>query len=128
MTTATHNPTNQRRNQMKHLLTAAVLAFASPAHAETATADERPLEFCEMIGGWAQTVMETRQRGVVLSQVMVALGDDNASPEAAKVVVRDMALHAYQQPRHAGTEERMLAAANFRNEYETACYLSEIGQ
>ena len=124
MTTATHNPTNQRRNQMKYFLTAAVLAFAAPAHAETAPAE--PEDFCERIGGLAEAVMSARQRGVTLSQIMTKFDPNREGADSPEVdeIIRDMALIAYQQSQYSTPDIRNQVIADFRNEHETACYLS----
>jgi hypothetical protein len=127
MTAATHNPANQRRNQMKYLLTAAaVLAFASPAHAETATAE--PEDACQIIGILAGGVMGFRQSGIELSMVMSELVENPDFSDEFKAVVRELAFQAYQTPIHFNPEAGVTAAANFRNQYELACYMSEIGQ
>ena len=121
MTTAAHNPTNQRKNQMKYLLTAAVLAFAAPAHAETAPAE--PEDACQIIGILAGGVMGFRQSGIELSMVMSELAENPDFSDEFKAVVRELAFQAYQTPIHFNPEAGVTAAANFRNQYELACYI-----
>ena len=122
MTTASHNPTNQRRNKMKYLLTAAVLAFAAPAHAETATA--QPEDFCQMIGGMAEAIMSIRQSGTQLSKLMTTFSNGGQFPAELNAVVQEMAIAAYQQPNYSTAEVQQRAITEFRNDYETACYMA----
>ena len=111
---------------MKYLLTAAVLAFAVPAHAETATAE--PEDACQIIGILAGGVMGFRQSGIELSMVMSELVENPDFSDEFKAVVRELAFQAYQTPIHFNPEAGVTAAANFRNQYELACYMAEIGQ
>jgi hypothetical protein len=106
---------------MKYLLTAAVLAFAAPAHAETA---QETRDFCEMIGGLAQEVMDARQRGIELSQIIGAFGADSEYPDELRLVIREMALVAYQTPMLLNPVAGVAAVADFRTKYEIACYMS----
>ena len=123
MTTASHNPTNQRKSKMKYLLTAAVLAFAAPAHAETATVEPETQDVCQIIGILAGGVMEFRQDGIELSLVMSRLEENPDFSAEFKSVVRELAIEAYQTPIHFNPEAGVTEAASFRNQYELACYI-----
>jgi hypothetical protein len=123
MTAATHNPTNQRKNKMKYLLTAAVLALAAPAHAETATAEPETQDICQIIGILAGGVMEFRQDGIELSTVMSRLEENPDFSAEFKSVIRELAIEAYKTPIHFNPEAGIIEAASFRNEYELACYI-----
>ena len=69
MTAATHNPTNQRRNQMKYLLTAAVLAFAAPAHAQYDG-------FCRDTAEFLEDAAESRDKGVAMYELFDIIGEN----------------------------------------------------
>jgi hypothetical protein len=105
---------------MKYLLTAAVLAFAAPAHTETATA--QPEDFCQMIGGMADAIMSVRQSGTQLSKLMTTFSNGGQFPAELNAVVQEMAIAAYQQPNYSTAEAQQRAITEFRNDYETACY------
>jgi hypothetical protein len=107
---------------MKYLLTAAVLAFAAPAHAETAPAEPETQDVCQIIGILAGGVMGFRQSGIELSMVMSELVENPDFSDEFKAVVRELAFQAYQTPIHFNPEAGVTAAANFRNQYELACY------
>ena len=104
---------------MKYLLTAAVLAFATPASAETATREQ---QFCQMIGGMAEAIMSVRQSGTQLSKFMTTFSNAGQFPAELNAVVQEMAIAAYQQPNYSTAEMQKRAISDFRNGYETACY------
>ena len=91
MTAATHNPTNQGRNQMKYLLTAAVLAFAAPAHAEYDG-------FCRDAAELLESAAEARDNGVPMSALFNIMDETMAdSPDLLKFT-QESVRHVYEQP------------------------------
>jgi hypothetical protein len=109
---------------MKLFAIAAMLMFTTAAIAETAPAE--PEDFCERIGGLAEAVMDARQRGVALSQIMTKFDPNREGADSPEVdeLIRDMALSAYQQSQYSTPEIRNQVIADFRNDHETACYLA----
>ena len=89
----------------KLILTLSAALLATAAYADPV---------CESLGGYARTVMESRQLGVPLSKVMGVVKGDS--------IATKIALDAYEQPRFQSEEFRQTAIEDFGNKWETTCY------
>ena len=90
---------------MKHL----ILAAAAALTLTTANAQD-----CKGLGDIAEKLMELRQAGGALSDIM-------SNPELSSLTKR-MAVDAYKTPRYSTDEFRKRAITDFRSEWEVACY------
>jgi len=117
---------------MKTILTTALaaLALAGSAAAITPPAGDfnqsqnQAESLCPSIGELAGLIMETRQIGARMSELMAIMpsGDENAELRA---VTRSMILAAYDSPRYYGDRARVEAVQEFRSEWELVCYQTE---
>ena len=98
-------------NQMKHIITAAIIALASPAWAE------EPKDKCLDLGELAQTMMEHRQAGTAISTLVPYLNGNKAATS--------MLVSAYEEPRYNSDEYQTRSIQDFRNKWETACYMAQ---
>lgn len=96
---------------MKHIITAAIIALTSPAWAE------EPKDTCLSLGELAQTMMEHRQAGTSISTLMPHLNGNKAATS--------MLVSAYEEPRYSSDEYQTRAIQDFRNDWETACYMAK---
>jgi len=104
--------TNQRRNQMKYLLTAAVLAFAAPAHAQYDG-------FCRDAAELLESAAEARDSGVPMSALFNVMDETmGESPDLLKYTQENVRL-IYEQP--------SLSPVVIKSLFIEAC-MSEIGQ
>lgn len=92
----------------KTFLLISTLAFAAPTLAQTAA------ETCPVIGELAESIMEARQSGVSVSDMM-AVADGNEFFEG-------LVLTAFESPRYTTEEYRLREAQDFRNAVEAMCY------
>lgn len=103
---------------MKTILAAALvtLAFLTPAHA-----DDDHAAYCAALGELAHDIMRHRQNGLAMSAQISAAQAVSAPP-----VIREMAtamiFDAYDEPRWNSDLTRRLAADDFRNSIEAACF------
>jgi DNA helicase IV len=98
---------------MKNLLaTAALVLGASTAQAEPAS--------CATIGEIAQVIMENRQMGIAMSDMM-AIAEGNA-------FIEGIVLEAYRSPRFSVPANQAESAMDFRTTFELMCYEEEWGQ
>ena len=93
---------------MKTLTLILALAFTTPALAQTAS------ETCPPIGDLAESIMEARQSGAAMSDMM-AVADGNE-------FVEGLVLTAFEAPRYTTPEFRRREIENFRNTIEAMCY------
>ena len=90
---------------MKHLILAAAAALTMTA----ANAQD-----CKGLGDIAEKLMELRQAGGALSDIM-------SNPELSSLTKR-MAIDAFKKPRFSTEEFQRSAITDFRSEWEVACY------
>jgi len=85
--------------------------WAAPVFAQDVGGTEDP---CITLGVLSTTVMDARQRGVSLGDIMTAAqGND---------ILQAITLAAYQVPRFTTEEYQQQAIADFGNEIMLACY------
>ncbi len=98
--------------------------FSTPAFAQDA---------CASLGEMAASIMQARQSGIPLSQMMQVVNNtlenqEATTPEveaevaAGASLARELVLAAYETHRWAGDEMIARAIQDFRNEVERACY------
>lgn len=111
---------------MKTILTAAALAgalfTATPALAQS----QESIARCANLGEYAGMVMEQRQLGTSITDMLTAAsvageGMDGRIVELAQQVI----LSAYDEPRWHTERRRMEVARDFRNSFEVACLRTE---
>jgi len=92
------------------------LSFSLPAAHAQDEADP-----CASIGGFAERLMEKRQQGIAMSDLMklVALGE---GPQRWKSIARQMVIAAYEKPQYSVDANKADAVQRFRNEWELECY------
>lgn len=104
-----------------------LLAMAAPGQAQWIR--DKPLpsyeqssnDHCSSIEGLARTVMEARQRGVSMSQIMQLIQQTN--PDAATLALaRRMVTDAFNEPRYSTREYQQRAATDYGNTWAAVCY------
>ena len=93
------------------VLRAGLVCLLLPAMA-VAQEDMTPAEFCPEVGRLAEKLMELRQGGVLLSEVLPLLSAES----------QDIAILAYEQPAYRTREVQLETIRDFRNAAELACY------
>jgi hypothetical protein len=93
-------------------LAAATLATTTPVTAEEA--GEAKEDVCAELAELARDVMELRQDGVPLSQLMKIAESEE--------ILRLLALDAYRKSRFGSKEYRDLAVTDFSDKWALACY------
>lgn len=96
---------------MKRIITAITFALSATA----SFAVELP---CESIAKTARTVMDARQSGVALSNVL-AIVDQYPN---TKTIMRQIVLDAYSKPRYSSEEFRLRETEAFGDTWEIACH------
>jgi len=91
---------------MKHLIFAAALLLTPLAHADQS--------HCERVGILATSIMEARQSGAPMSELM-KIADGNK-------LLQLMVVQAYEEPRFSSDRYQQNATNDFRAEWELACY------
>lgn len=86
-----------------------ILSAAATLAMATAQAQD-----CKGLGDIAEKLMELRQAGGALSDIM-------SNPELSSLTKR-MAVSAYKTPRYSTEEFKLRAITDFRSEWELACY------
>lgn len=99
----------------------ALLSIQQVAEAQ----DEFQHKTCKAFGGLAQVVMEKRQEGVPISDLMDALVFDQKDVPRRKRNSK-MIMDAYEYDRAPIAELRAKAISSFRNKYELECYAVQI--
>lgn len=101
---------------MKNVLTtiAVVVATAVPVTAQEGS----PEGLCPLFGDIAQVVMELRQDGMIISDVMAVI------PEDTKTFGSLIVIEAYKVPHYSTQEYKDRAVVDFRNVMELLCYTS----
>jgi hypothetical protein len=96
---------------MKRIVLIAGLALSAPlAHAD------EPVS-CADVGKLAQTVMDSRQAGVTMSDMMDVVDGIKA--------LQNLVRMAYDKPRMSTEEMMTRSAQDFRNEVEAVCYRAQ---
>ena len=97
-------------SQQFAILTAFIAATSTAVYAN---------ENCVKIGDLAEAIMDVRQQGnVSLSKMLGAFPADNPLTPA----VKRMAILAFERPQYSSPKFRSESVADFRNEFEVACY------
>lgn len=116
---------------MKTLALAALLSLAPAAVMAGALDDLSPNTLssatCAVIGSTAEHLMIARQDGVPMSKAMRVLVDEFEAPKEILALNKEMILAAYQVPMFSTQSNRNEFIAEFRNDYETACYIAAGG-
>lgn len=89
------------------------VAWAIAAGPVSATDDWR--EKCQAVSNLAATVMERRQEGVSMADLMAAVDDD---------IVHDMIVEAYEQPRFGTDSVARTLIEDFRDQWYLDCVKS----
>ncbi|OBU53826.1 hypothetical protein A9K69_08550 [Stenotrophomonas maltophilia] len=76
------------------------------------------LELCKSIGGYAKSVMDNRQNGVPMSEMMelAATGEGGVASAAQEIIV-----DAYDYPRMSVEENKATATRDFENKVYLEC-------
>jgi predicted mannosyl-3-phosphoglycerate phosphatase (HAD superfamily) len=103
---------------MKHRFIAAAtaLTIAAPISAQTA----ENIAFCGGLGSMAAVIMEARQTGAPMSN-MLALAASSDDPVVADMA-RAFVLDAYQRPQWATDDAQLDEVNRFRNSIEMLCF------
>ena len=76
---------------------------------------------CASIGGFAEILMEKRQEGIAMSDLMKMVASAEG-PQQLINIARKMVISAYEQPKYGSPEYKANAVKSFRNEWELKCY------
>ncbi len=104
-------------NEMKKYILTAILATSLAAPVSAA---DRRAEICPLIEGLAEVIMEGRQLGASMSQMMAIWGADDMAGVAD--IGREMVLAAYDQPQWATDQSRERATVEFKNDIALVCW------
>lgn len=96
------------------LLLATVVITAAPAAAKV---DNR---VCPQIGQLAKVIMESRQIGVPMSEMMTTMIE--SGEKRVDELMEQMIKEAYRRPRYHSEVNQQRAAEDFQNELESMCY------
>lgn len=99
---------------MKTLLKSLVMGAAFVAAVEATAAE--PIEVCESYHGLAEAIMQVRQNGGSMPQMMQITADN----EVGKLLVRE----AFDQPRYSTEEVQRRTIENFANDVYAECLRS----
>ena len=97
---------------MRKVLAALSLGAAFQVHAEPSTRAER-LEACKADSELARTIMDARQAGVRMSDVMDHVAGDSVSEQIVEM--------AYARSRYQNDEIRERATVDFENDVYATC-------
>ena len=92
------------------------LLAGAPAPLAAATADD----FCAAAGGFAEAVMEGRQKGVTMSALMALYKDIPA--EKGGDMLRAVVVAAFTETRYESRDLQLRATQDFRAAIELGCY------
>lgn len=74
------------------------------------------IALCVLVGQLAEAVMVNRQNGLPMSAQLTAIVD-----QESPLLVPQMSMRAYEQPRFHTQASQRRAAEDFRNDTEAAC-------
>lgn len=103
------------KSQVSMILMLALSFFLPAAHAQ----DE--VDACASIGGFAERLMEKRQQGIAMSDLMKLVASSEG-PQHLKNQARQMVIAAYERPQYSIDANKADAIQRFRNEWELRCY------
>lgn len=101
-----------RTNIFSILLLNICLFHNSPSYSNT---------LCEYLGDMANTVMNSRQEGAAMSDMMKHFYNDDTMP-TLKDMHKSIIISAYEIPRYSTNEMQHKATQDFRNIVELNCY------
>ena len=96
---------------MKNLIIAAALTLSL-----TAFAEEAELDVCDEINNLAQSIMEARQSGVEMRQLIQIVRNNEIADFAIPIIIR-----AYEKPRFSVEKNKQNAIKDFQNEIYLQC-------
>lgn len=91
-----------------------LLLLAFPLQARELASDD--INTCEVIAEKAKSIMEVRQVGAPMQEVMDAVKDS-----AIKSLYFELVIQAYERPRYQSDEFRRRAVVDFQNEWYLSC-------
>ena len=103
------------KSQFSVILMLALSFFLPAAHAQ----DEA--DACASIGGFAEILMEKRQQGIAMSDLMKLVASAEG-PQQLVSIARQMVIAAYEKPQYSVDANKADAVRQFRNEWELKCY------
>lgn len=111
---------------MRGLITAAALALTLITPGTASPLTQAELDGCTDMGRIAAAIMEERQNGRPLSDIIaLTTGRDYAQPVID--LVQGLAVIAYQSPRYRGDQAQQEAIQDFRNMVESECFAARLG-
>ena len=96
---------------MKNLIIAAALTLSL-----TAFAEEPKTDVCDQLNIMAELIMEMRQSGVEMRQLIRTVQDDEARELTIEIIIR-----AYEKPRFSVEKNKQNAIKDFQNEIYLQC-------
>ena len=96
---------------MKNLITAAALTLSFTAFAEEAQTD-----VCDGLNRMARSIMNARQSGMEMRQLIEVVRGNEASEIAIEIIIR-----AYEMPRFSVEKNKQNAIKDFQNEIYLQC-------
>ena len=96
---------------MKNLIIAAALTLSL-----TAFAEEAELDVCDELNNLARSVMNARQSGMEMRQLIEVVRGNEASEIAIEIIIR-----AYETPRFSVEKNKQNAIKDFQNEIYLQC-------
>lgn len=82
----------------------------------TTPVTEAPIDACMTLGNLAETIMENRQAGTSMSQIMAV---------AETELMRLLVIEAYNVPRMSVPDNQRREVEDFRNMVEAMCYQAQ---
>ena len=76
---------------------------------------------CKSLGALAHQVMVNRQAGIALSDMLEALPKGQENADVGKAIIH-IVMTAYETPRYSTRTYQIVAAEDYRNDIETACF------
>ena len=99
---------------MKKLILAAALTLSF-----TAFAEESELDLCDELNNLARSVMNARQSGMEMRQLIQIVKENDAGELAIEIIIR-----AYEKPRFSVEKNKQNAIKDFQNEIYLQCIRS----
>ena len=96
---------------MKNLIIAAALTLSF-----TAFAEEPQTDVCDELNNLARSVMNARQSGMEMRQLIEVVRGNEASEVAIEIIIR-----AYEKPRYSVEKNKQNAIKDFQNEIYLQC-------
>ena len=103
----------------KYVLTtvfAALILACGNAFAET--------DYCKQVHGLAKIIMEARQAGVALPE-MIKIAMSNENSEAMRSLNKTLTLAAYEEPQYSTEKMKAKTVTKFANTISLECYKNE---